>query len=55
MDAVSISKTSVNFYNTIRLNMPEDGHVHACNSENVNESSRRWYLYGPRVNYCIIL
>jgi hypothetical protein len=32
MEAVSISETSVNFYQITRRNIPEDGHIH----------TRRW-------------
>jgi hypothetical protein len=28
MEAVNISETSVNFYQTVRRNNPEDGHLH---------------------------
>jgi hypothetical protein len=32
MEAASTSETSVNFYQTIRLNNPEDSHLH-CDGE----------------------
>jgi hypothetical protein len=35
MEAVSVSKTSVNFYETTRRNTPEDGHLHTCRRENL--------------------
>jgi hypothetical protein len=35
MEAVSISKTSVNFYKTTRRNIPKDGHLHIRRRENL--------------------
>jgi mannose/fructose-specific phosphotransferase system component IIA len=35
MDAVSTSKTSVNFYQTTRRNIAEDSHLHTCRRENL--------------------
>jgi transposase-like protein len=34
MEAVSISETSVNFYQTTRRNIPEDSHFHIRRREN---------------------
>jgi hypothetical protein len=35
MEAVSISDTSVNFYETTRFNIPEDSHFHTRRRENL--------------------
>jgi hypothetical protein len=35
MEAASTSETSVNFYQTIRRNNPEDGHLHSRRRENL--------------------
>jgi hypothetical protein len=35
MEAESTSETSVNFYQTIRRNIPEDSHRHTRRSENL--------------------
>jgi hypothetical protein len=35
-EAVSISETSVNFYQTARRNIPEDSHVHDCRHERLD-------------------
>jgi hypothetical protein len=38
MEAVSTSEMSVNFYETTRRNIPEDGHLHICNELRNNMS-----------------
>jgi hypothetical protein len=35
METVSTSETSVNFYETIRRNIPEDSHLHTRRRENL--------------------
>jgi hypothetical protein len=35
LEAVSTSETSVNFYQALRRNIPEDGHIHAGGCENL--------------------
>jgi hypothetical protein len=35
MDAVSISETSVNFYQTTQRNIPEDSHLHTRRRESL--------------------
>jgi hypothetical protein len=39
MAAVSSSKTSVNFYQTTRRNVPEDSHLHTRRRENPKSHS----------------
>jgi hypothetical protein len=40
MEAVSNSETSVNFYETTRLNIPEDSHLHIRGRENLKSNLR---------------
>jgi hypothetical protein len=40
MEAVSISETSVNFYQTTRRNILEDGHIHTRRHENLISHTR---------------
>jgi hypothetical protein len=39
MEAVSTSQTSVNFYETTRWNVPEDGHVRSRRRKNLKSHS----------------
>jgi hypothetical protein len=43
-EALSISETSVNFYQTAWCNIPEDGHLHTQHCENLKSSL---YKCGP--------
>jgi hypothetical protein len=38
MEAESTSETSVSFYQTTRLNIPEDSHLHASHRENLKST-----------------
>jgi hypothetical protein len=62
MEAASTSKTSVNFYQTTRRNIPEDSHLHTHRRENrkyqqildiiivlYNEKVKRFVIPGIRV------
>jgi hypothetical protein len=48
MEAVSISETSVNFYETTRRNIPEDSHLHTCSRENLKSHD---IFLDPILNY----
>jgi hypothetical protein len=50
MEAVSTSKTSINFYRTTRRNKPEDSHLHAYRRENLKSHS----LYKYEMKYLFI-
>jgi hypothetical protein len=41
MEAVSISETSVNFYQTIRRNIPEDSCLHTRRRENLRSQDKK--------------
>jgi hypothetical protein len=44
MEAVSTSKTSVNFYQTTRRNNPEDSHLHTRRRESLKSHKNKKYL-----------
>jgi hypothetical protein len=43
MEAASTSETSVNFYQTIRRNNPEDSYLHICRRENLKSQNLLFY------------
>jgi hypothetical protein len=46
MEAANTSETSVNFYQTIRRNIPQDSHLHTRRRENLKSDTNA--LYGPK-------
>jgi hypothetical protein len=53
MEAVSTSKTSVNFYDTTRRNIPEDSHLHICRRENLK--SHYGNVIHNYFNRCVVI
>jgi hypothetical protein len=42
MEAASTSEESANFYQTIRRNNPQDGHLHTSRRENVKSHTKNF-------------
>jgi hypothetical protein len=55
MEAVGISETSVNFYESTWRNIPEDSHIHIRHRENLKSHSRcsTFMAYSTRCLYGI--
>jgi hypothetical protein len=53
MEAASTPETSVNFYQTIWCNIPEDSHLHTHHHENLNliEIYLSFFLHVPKMHY----
>jgi hypothetical protein len=45
MEALSTSKTLVNFYQTTRCNNPENSHLHTRRRENLKSHSFDWLFF----------
>jgi hypothetical protein len=45
MEAVSTSETSVNFYQTIQRNIPEDNHLHTRRRENLRSHTFKHFRF----------
>jgi hypothetical protein len=43
LEAVSLSETSVNIYQTTWRNIPEDNHIHNRRCENLESHHRKWF------------
>jgi hypothetical protein len=43
MDTTSISETSVNFYQTIRRNIPHGSHLHTRRRKNIKSNLRKFF------------
>jgi hypothetical protein len=53
MEATSTSETSVNFYQTIRRNIPEDSHLHTRRRENLKSHLFSFQSQWPRSRWYV--